>query len=64
MNKQMMTVEDAALALIESAQDRSPEEFVAIAEYVLEDNSPREIAAIGAHMPVVLRELLPKRTLH
>jgi hypothetical protein len=40
------------------------EEFAAIAEYVLEDNSPGEIAAIAAFMPDVLRELLPKRTLH
>jgi hypothetical protein len=64
MNKQMMSVQDAARALVESARDKTLDEFAELAEYVLEDNSPGEIAAIGAFMPDVLRERLPKRTLH
>ena len=64
MTKQFMSVQEAAATLIESANQVSLEEFELLAEQVLEDNSPGEIAAIGAYMPVVLRELLPKRTLH
>jgi hypothetical protein len=60
----MMSVEDAAQALVECAREASLEEFPAIAEQMLEDNSPGEIAAIGAYLPDVLRELLPRRTVH
>ena len=64
MTKQFMSVQDVAQTLIESANQMSLEEFEMIAEQMLEDNSPGEIAAIGEYMPLVLRELLPKRTLH
>jgi hypothetical protein len=64
MSKQFMSVADAAQALVEHASEATLEEFPAIAEQMLEDNSPGEIAAIGAYLPDVLRELLPKRTLH
>ena len=64
MTKQFMSVQEAAQTLIESANQVSLEEFQLIAEQVLEDNTPGEIAAIGAYMPPVLRELLPRRTLH
>jgi hypothetical protein len=64
MSKQLMSVEDAALALVEHARGKSLEEFAALAEFMLEDNSPGEIAAIGMHLPDALRELLPRRTLH
>ena len=63
MTKQFMSVQEAAAALIESANQVSLDEFEMLAEQVLEDNTPGEIAAIGAFMPPVLRELLPKRTL-
>lgn len=65
MSKQMMSVRDAALLLIESADKvATEEEFEQLAEAVLEDNSPGEIQAIAAHMPPALRQLMPKRTLH
>ena len=64
MNKQMMNIEDVALLLTQSAQEVGLEAFAQLAEDVLEDNSPGEIAAIGAFMPDELRDLLPKRTLH
>ena len=64
MSKQIMSYEEAAQALVSYALDATLEEFPAIAEQMLEDNSPGEIAAIGAYLPEVLRELLPKRTLH
>lgn len=64
MTKQFMSVQEAAQTLIESANQVSLEEFEMIAGQMLEDNSPGEIAAIGSYMPPVLRELLPKRTLH
>jgi len=64
MNKQIMSYEEAAQALVSYAFEATLEEFSAMAEHMLEDNSPGEIAAIGAYLPEVLRELLPKRTLH
>jgi hypothetical protein len=65
MNKQVMSFEEAAQTLVNYACEAGTlEEFPAIAEQMLEDNSPGEIAAIGAYLPEVLRELLPKRTLH
>jgi hypothetical protein len=64
VTKQFMSVQDAAQTLIESANYVSLEEFETLAGQMLEDNSPGEIAAIGACMPPLLRELLPKRTLH
>ena len=64
MSKQIMSYEEAAQALVSYAIDATLEEFSAIAEQMLEDNSPGEIAAIGAYLPEVLREFLPKRTLH
>lgn len=64
MTKHMMSVEDAAQTLVDCARETSLDEFPTIAEAMLEDNSPGEIAAIGQHLPAVLRELLPKRTLH
>ena len=64
MSKQIMSFKEAAQTLVNFACDASLEEFSAIAERMLADNSPGEIAAIGAYLPEVLRELLPKRTLH
>ena len=64
MSKQIMSFEEAAHTLVNFACDATLEEFAAIAEQMLADNSPGEIAAIGAYLPEVLRELLPKRTLH
>jgi hypothetical protein len=64
MNKEIMSFEEAAQTLVNYAYEATLEEFSAIAERMLEDNSPGEIAAIAAYLPEVLRELLPKRTLH
>jgi hypothetical protein len=64
MSRQMMSVEDVASLLTQSANEVGLDAFAQLAEDVLEDNSPGEIAAIGAYMPAELRELLPKRTLH
>jgi hypothetical protein len=64
MSKLVMSIQDAALMLIESAGEVSADEFAKIADMTLEDNSPGEIEAIAAHMPPALRRLLPKRTLH
>jgi hypothetical protein len=64
MNKQMMSVAEVAQILTEKAEEVGPEVFAEIAESVLEDNSPGEIAAIGEFMPPMLRDLLPKRMLH
>lgn len=63
-NKQLMSVEDAALALVEVARDKSLEDFAGIAEIMLEEASPGEIAAIAAYLPDALSVLLPRRTLH
>lgn len=62
--KQQLNVQDVARILTETASEVSPEEFAQIADDVLEDNSPGEIAAIGKFMPPALRDLLPKRVLH
>ena len=59
-----MSLKEAAQALVSHAYDATLEEFPAIAEQMLADVSPGQIAAIGAYLPEVLRELLPKRTLH
>jgi hypothetical protein len=64
MNKQRMNVVDVARLLTETAEELGIDAFPQVAAHVLEDNSPREIAAIGQFMPPVLRELLPKRVLH
>ena len=63
-NKQLMSVEEAAHALVEYARDKSLDDFAIIADSMLEDASPSAIEAIGAYLPEALRELLPKRTLH
>ena len=49
---------------METAQENGLADFPKLAEDMLEDASPNEIAAIGKLIPEVLRELLPKRTLH
>jgi hypothetical protein len=64
MAKQSMTVMEAALMLVESANGMSENEFEKFARELLEDNSPGEIDAIAAYMPPLLQALLPKRTLH
>ena len=64
MTKEIMSFEEAAQTLVNYAYEATLEEFAMIAERMLEDNSPGEIAGIGAYLPEVLRELLPKRTLH
>jgi hypothetical protein len=64
MNKQTLSVVEVAQLLTETAEKVGPDAFVEIAENVLEDNSPGEIAAIGQYMPPMLRDLLPKRVLH
>jgi hypothetical protein len=64
MSKQIMSFEEAAQTLVSHACEATLEEFPTIAEQMLADVSPGQIAAIGAYLPEVLRELLPKRTLH
>ena len=64
MSKQTLSVREVAELLTEKAQEVGPDAFAEIAECVLEDNSPGEIAAIGQLMPPPLRDLLPKRVLH
>jgi len=64
LDKQMMSVQEVAELLTEAALKAGLEAFPEIAESVLEDNSPGEIAAIGQFLEPALRELLPKRVLH
>jgi hypothetical protein len=64
MSGELMSVEEAALALVEHAWEKSLDEFALIAESMLEDASPGEVAAIGAYLPEALRELLPRKTSH
>ena len=64
MSKQVMSLEEAAQTLVSHAYDATLEEFSVIADQMLADVSPGQIAAIGAYLPEVLRDLLPKRTLH
>jgi hypothetical protein len=59
-----MSVQDAARELVAVAKEWSLDDFALIADVMLEDASPRQIDAVSAHLPDVLRELLPKRTLH
>jgi hypothetical protein len=63
-DKRMMSVKDAAHALVEAAWDKSLDDFALVAEIMWEDASPGEIEAISAYLPDVLSELLPKRTQH
>jgi hypothetical protein len=39
-------------------------EFAAMVDYAMQDNTRDEIAAIAAHMPLELKELLPRKYLH
>jgi hypothetical protein len=39
-------------------------EFVDLVEYALRDSTREEVAAIAAHMPPGLKELLPRKYLH
>jgi hypothetical protein len=39
-------------------------EFVELVEYALRDSTREEVAAIAAHMPPGLKELLPRKYLH
>lgn len=64
MDKQTLSVVEVAQLLTEAAEKVGPDAFAEIAENVLEDNSPGEIAAIGQYMSPMLRDLLPKRVLH
>jgi hypothetical protein len=64
MDKLTMSVSDVAQLLTETAMEFGLDVFPQVAAQVLEDNSPREIDAIGQLMPPLLRELLPKRVLH
>ena len=64
MSQTTMSVEAAALLLLETAKEHDLADFPRLAEEMLEDASPGEIEAIGQLIPPVLRELLPKRTLH
>ena len=64
MRKTTMSVEEAAQLLVDTAKEHDLAEFPALAEDMLEYASPGEIEAIGQLIPPVLRELLPKRTLH
>jgi hypothetical protein len=64
LTKQMMTIEQAAYMLIEVAQEVGLEQFPDIAQDVLEENSHDEIVLIGKYLPLALRALLPRRTLH
>ena len=64
MSKQMMSFEDAALMLAETADGMSEQEFEEFAREVLEDNTPDEIATIAAYLPRELQVLLPRPTLH
>lgn len=62
--RQTMKVSEVAELLTAAAQEVGLAAFADLAASVLEDNSPGEIAAIGAFMPDALRDLLPRRTLH
>jgi hypothetical protein len=64
MSKELMSVEEAARALVEYAQGTSLDDFALIAAIMLEDASPGEVAAIGVHLPEALRRRLPQRTSH
>lgn len=39
-------------------------EFVDLVEYALRDSTREEVAAIAAHMPPGLKDLLPRKYLH
>jgi uncharacterized protein YqeY len=64
MTKQMMSFEEAALMLAETATGMSQEEFADFARDVLADNTSDEIATIAAYLPADLQALLPRPTLH
>lgn len=40
------------------------QEFADLVEYALQDNTQEEVKAIAAHMPPMLRELLPRKYVH
>ena len=64
MNRQIMTIEEAANMLIEVAEHVGLEQFAHVADELLEGNSHDDIALISQYLPLPLRDLLPNRVLH
>jgi hypothetical protein len=56
--------ESIASFLIRGSIRATRREFAALVDYAMQDNTRDEIAAIAAHMPLELKELLPRRYLH
>jgi hypothetical protein len=56
--------EEVADIFIRNSVHVTRREFAELVEYALQDNTPREVAAIAAHMPPNLQDLLPHKYLH
>lgn len=64
MTKKIASPRQVAEILIDTAGCVSRSQFKDIAAHALQDNSPKEVAAVARHMPRHLRELLPTKYLH
>jgi hypothetical protein len=58
------SAEEIADIFVRNAVAVTQREFVDLVEYALRNNTRQEVAAIAAHMPPGLKELLPRRYLH
>ena len=56
--------EDMADIFVRNSLDVTRREFADLVEYALRDSTREEVAAIAAHMPPGLKELLPRKYLH
>ena len=62
--KKNATPKELATILINASLSVSLLQFKDIAAYALQDNSPDEVQAVAAHMPLHLQRLMPVRYLH
>jgi hypothetical protein len=58
------SAEEIADIFVRNSLDVTRHEFVDLVEYALRNNTREEVAAIAAHMPPGLKELLPRKYLH
>jgi hypothetical protein len=58
------TAEEIADIFVRNSLGVTRHEFIDLVEYALRDSTREEVAAIAAHMPPGLKELLPRKYLH
>ena len=58
------TPEFVADIFVRNSVHMSRRQFVDLVDYALQDNTREEVEAIAAHMPMDLKEFLPRKYLH